>query len=195
MWDESHFRPERGFVGGYYMLVFHMGLYGLAASLDPKGWGRKYVSMLENYQYIAGSSMVGEDMPTPVNSVSVDRDETDQYGKPIPHIHQDDHPNDHVMRNHYLKQISAVYDAAGAREMTEWRAYPTGHNLGTCRMSDNPRDGVVNSFGQSHDTPNLFISDGSQFTTSAAANPTLTIIALTIRQAEYIADKMRGNEI
>ena len=33
VWDEAHFKPERGFVGGYYMLVFHMGLYGLAAAL------------------------------------------------------------------------------------------------------------------------------------------------------------------
>ena len=195
VWDEAHFKPDRGFVGGYYMLVFHMGLYGLAAALDPKGWGHDYASILETYQYMAGSSMVGEDMPTPVNSVSLDGEGKDQHGKPIPHIHQDDHPNDHVMRNHYLKQISAIYDAAGAKSLTEWRAYPTGHNLGTCRMSENPRDGVVNSFGQAHDVANLFVSDGSQFTTGAAANPTLTIIALVMRQAEYIAERMRGNEI
>jgi choline dehydrogenase-like flavoprotein len=41
---------------------------------------------------------------------------------------------------------------------------------------------------------NLFISDVSQFTTSAAENPTLTIVALAIRQPEYIAAEMgRGN--
>ena len=45
-----------------------------------------------------------------------------------------------------------------------------------CR--ENPRDGVVNKWGQTHDIPNLFISDGSQFTTGAAENPTLTIVAL-----------------
>ena len=195
VWDEAPFNPKRGFVGGYYMLVFHMGLYGLAAALDPKGWGKSYSSILENYEFMAGSSMVGEDMPTPLNYISLETDTLDHHGKPIPHVHQDDHINDHTMRNHYLKQISSVYDAAGAKSLTEWRAYPTGHNLGTCRMSESPRDGVVNSFGQSHDIPNLFISDGSQFTTGAAANPTLTIIALVIRQAEYIADKMRSNEI
>ena len=62
-------------------------------------------------------------------------------------------------------------------------------------MADNPRDGVVNRWGQSHDLANLFISDGSQFTTSGAANPTLTIVALAIRQAKYIAEAMRGNEL
>jgi choline dehydrogenase-like flavoprotein len=68
--------------------------------------------------------------------------------------------------------------------------YPSTHNLGICRMSEHPRDGVCNKFGQAHDVRNLFISDGSQFTTGGAENPTLTIVSLAIRQAEYIADEM-----
>ena len=62
-------------------------------------------------------------------------------------------------------------------------------------MSDNPRDGVVNKFGQTHDITNLFVSDGSQFTTGAAENPTLTIVALAIRQADYIAKQMNQGTI
>ncbi|MHA6616688.1 GMC oxidoreductase [Pseudonocardia sp. DLS-67] len=58
-------------------------------------------------------------------------------------------------------------------------------------MSGRPRDGVVDRFGRAHDVPNLFVSDGSVFTTDAAANPTLTIVALAIRQAEYIATEFR----
>jgi len=54
---------------------------------------------------------------------------------------------------------------------------------------------VCNGFGQTHDIANLFISDGSQFTTSAAENPTLTIVALAIRQAEYIAEQMGARNI
>jgi choline dehydrogenase-like flavoprotein len=61
-------------------------------------------------------------------------------------------------------------------------------------MSANARDGVVNRWGQTHDISNLFISDGSQFTTGAAENPTLTIVALAIRQADHIASEMaKGN--
>lgn len=56
------------------------------------------------------------------------------------------------------------------------------HNLGTCRMSDDPDTGVVNAWGRAHEIDNLFISDGSQFTTSTCENPTLTIVALGIRQ-------------
>ena len=63
-------------------------------------------------------------------------------------------------------------------------------------MSERPEDGVVNAFGQAHDVPNLFVSRRlSQFTTGAAANPTLTIVALAIRQAEYIAEQLRTGAI
>ncbi len=62
-------------------------------------------------------------------------------------------------------------------------------------MSANKRDGVVNKWGQSHDIKNLFVSDGSQFTTGASENPTLTIVALAIRQAEFIERGLRTKEI
>ena len=61
-------------------------------------------------------------------------------------------------------------------------------------MSEKPGEGVVNAFGQTHDIANLFISDGSQFSSNNAGNPTLTIVTLAIRQAEYIAEQMRKNE-
>jgi choline dehydrogenase-like flavoprotein len=62
-------------------------------------------------------------------------------------------------------------------------------------MSANPRDGVVNKFGQTHEVKNLFISDGSQFSSGGACNPTLTIVALSIRQAENMSGMMNRNEI
>ena len=55
-------------------------------------------------------------------------------------------------------------------------------------------DSVVDKWGRSHDIANLFVSDGSQFTTGGAENQTLTIVALAIRQVEHIADEMaKGN--
>jgi choline dehydrogenase-like flavoprotein len=56
-------------------------------------------------------------------------------------------------------------------------------------------DGVVNGIEQSHDIKNLFVSDGSQFTTGGAENPTLTIVTLAIRQADYIAEQMTTKAI
>ncbi|NBT78474.1 MAG: GMC family oxidoreductase, partial [Betaproteobacteria bacterium] len=56
-------------------------------------------------------------------------------------------------------------------------------------------EGVVNKWGQTHDIDNLFISDGSQFTSGGAENPTLTIVTLAIRQADYIAKQMTARAI
>jgi choline dehydrogenase-like flavoprotein len=73
--------------------------------------------------------------------------------------------------------------------------YPSTHNLGTNRMSARAKDGVVNKFGQTHDVKNLFVSDGSQFTSGAACNPTLTIVALAIRQAETMSGMLSRGEV
>ena len=92
-------------------------------------------------------------------------------------------------------QGERVYQAAGAIKTYRTPPYPSTHNLGTCRLSANARDGVANKWGQTHDIPNLFISDGSQFTTGGAENPTLTIVTLAIRQADYIAKQMTERAI
>ena len=110
-------------------------------------------------------------------------------------MHFDDHANDVAMRNHAYGQGRALYEAVGATRVFPTPPYPSTHNLGTNRMSEKPRDGVVNKHGQTHDISNLFIADGSQFTTGGAENPTLTIVSLAIRQGEFIADQMKANTI
>jgi choline dehydrogenase-like flavoprotein len=138
---------------------------------------------------------VGEDMPQESNCVTLHPTEQDQFGMPIPNVHFDDHANDIAMRNHAYKRGAIVYDAVGATRIIRVPPGPSSHNLGTCRQSARQQDGVCNKWGQAHDIKNLFISDGSQFTTSAAANPTLTIVALAIRQADYIAAEMTKQNI
>jgi choline dehydrogenase-like flavoprotein len=178
--DESRNDPKRGFVGGYHMETISLGIPFLAAFLIPGAWGRDYTRLLEGYSNMAGMWLVGEDMPRPTNRITLHPTEKDQFGLPIPDVHYDDHANDIAMRNNAFKQGDAVYQAVEAIRTIEVPPYPSTHNLGTCRMSDNPRDGVCNKFGQTHDIANLFISDGSQFTTSGAENPTLTIVTLAI---------------
>jgi len=193
--DESRLDPSRGFVGGYEMETLSLGLPFLAAFLDPGAWGKDFTSALDLYENTAGMWIVGEDMPQEKNGVTLHKTEKDQHGLPIPNVHFDDHPNDIAMRSHAYKSGTAVYDAVGAVRVVETPPYPSTHNLGTNRMSENARDGVVNKHGQAHDIKNLFVSDGSQFTTGGAENPTLTIVTLAIRQADYIADQMGKKEI
>ena len=193
--DESRNDPARGFVGGYEMETLSLGVPFMAAFLSPGAWGRDFTWSMERYDHMAGLWIVGEDMPQETNAVSLNTDEKDQYGMPVPNVHFDDHPNDVALRNHAYKQGTAVYQAVGAVKVHEVPPYPSTHNLGTCRMSADAKDGVCNKFGQAHDIANLFISDGSQFTTGGAENPTLTIVTLAIRQADYIADQLSKNEI
>lgn len=193
--DESRHDTSRGFVGGYEMETLSLGLPFMAAFLDPGAWGRDFTRALDMYENMAGMWLVGEDMPQESNAVTLHPTEKDQYGLPVPNVHFDDHANDLAMRNHAFKQGGALYQSVGAIRVIETPPYPSTHNLGTNRMSERPQDGVVNKWGQTHDIKNLFVSDGSQFTTGGAENPTLTIVSLAIRQAEYIADQMAKNEI
>jgi choline dehydrogenase-like flavoprotein len=193
--DEAGNDPKRGFVGGYELETLSLGIPFLAAFLEPGAWGREFTSALDAYPNMAGLWIVGEDMPQENNRVTLHPVEKDKWGLPVPDVHFGDHPNDTAMRNHAYKQGKAIYEAVGAKRTFLTPPYPSTHNLGTCRMSEKPGDGVCNKWGQAHDIKNLFISDGSQFTTGAAENPTLTIVALAIRQADYIADQMTKNAI
>ena len=90
------------------------------------------------------------------------------------------------MRTYAYEKAEALYKAVGAVQTWRTPPYPSTHNLGTNRMSKKAKDGVVNRWGRSHDIKNLFIADGSVMTTGAAANPTLTITALSIRFSEEV---------
>ncbi|MCI9888119.1 GMC family oxidoreductase [Micrococcales bacterium 31B] len=189
--DESKHDTNRGFAGGYYMEPIALGPAFLAKFLDPGDWGADFAAFMDRYAYTAGMWLVGEDMPQETNRVSLDPAVKDAHGIPVAHVHFDDHPNDVAMREHAYAQSTALYEAVGAHTTRRTPPYPSTHNLGTARMSAAAADGVVDGWGRAHDVPNLFISDGSVFTTGAAANPTLTIVTLAIRQAEYIAEQLR----
>jgi choline dehydrogenase-like flavoprotein len=63
--------------------------------------------------------------------------------------------------------------------------------MGTTRMASDPRRGVTDGFGRVHGLPNLHIAGSSLFPTGGWANPTLTILALSLRTADRIADELR----
>ena len=193
--DECRDDPSRGFAGGFLVTTAAYGLPFYGAFLDPMRWGRELTSWIEAYDHLACTVVVGEDMAMETNRVQLHETEKDQYGLPIPRLHLDDHANDFAMKNYSLKKLREVYDAAGARRMREGPTLPSSHNLGTCRMSARPEDGVVDGWGRGHEVANLFVSDGSQFASSMGGNPTLTIVALAIRQADHIAETMARGEL
>ena len=193
--DEARHDTKRGFAGGYELETLSLGVPFMAAFLNPGGWGSEFTEYMDNYTHLAGMWLVGEDMPRETNRVTLNKDVKDKYGSAAPNVHFDDHDNDIAMRNHAFTQGEKVYQAAGAIKTFRTPPYPSTHNLGTCRMGASVKDSVCNSFGQTHDVANLFISDGSQFTTGGAENPTLTIVTLAIRQADQIAKMMSARSI
>ncbi len=193
--DFARHDPARGFSGGYYIELNSMGLPSTAAFLDPGWWGRDFASVIEQYANMAGLFMTGEDMPQAGNRVTLNSAELDAFGVPVANLHYDDHPNDLALRNHGYKTLTAIHRAAGATRSIEAPAYPASHNLGWNRMSARPEDGVVDCWGRTHEVPNLFIADGSQFASGGACNPTLTIVALAIRQAAFIERALSAREL
>jgi choline dehydrogenase-like flavoprotein len=69
------------------------------------------------------------------------------------------------------------------------------HELGTCRMGDDPHTSVLNKWNQSHDIKNLFVVDGSSFVSGGWQNPTMTILALSMRASEHLAEQMRQGNV
>jgi choline dehydrogenase-like flavoprotein len=80
---------------------------------------------------------------------------------------------------------------------TSWPSFTGGgwHHMGTTRMSADPKDGVVDSNCKVHTVGNLFIAGASCYATSAAPNPTLTLIALTIRLSDHLKKKIKEREV
>lgn len=193
--DEAINDPRRGFVGGYRIELLALDLPTLPLVGLPYGWGRDFASIMENYRNMAGMFINGEDLPRGENRITLNSGVKDGFGLPVANVHVDEHSNDQAMRKHAQGQMSKMYDAVGAKRIVLGPTPPATHNLGTARMSADPRDGVTNAWGQTHDIPNLFISDGSVLSTPGSANPTLTIVALALRQAEHIAQQMTRADI
>lgn len=187
--DEQYHKPERGFAGGYIIETLSLDPWNLSNILG--GWGRDHGAFMDDYTHVAGAFVTGEDPPQASNRITLHETERDANGLPVPVLTYADHANTHAMRAHSMTMLRQMYESLGSTDFRGGDVPLGAHNMGVARMSANPADGVTNRWGQVHDIDNLFVSDGSVFSTSAAANPTLSIVALAIRQADHIAERMQ----
>jgi choline dehydrogenase-like flavoprotein len=67
------------------------------------------------------------------------------------------------------------------------------HHMGTTRMADDPKKGVVNANCQVHGIENLFVAGSACYATSGAPNPTLTLVALSLRLSDHVKGKLTAN--
>ena len=160
-------------------------------------WGSAFKDyMRKRFGHVAGLNLNGEQLPDERNCVALDPEVKDAYGIPVPHITFEPRKNDRLMLDAMKRNTRDLYDAAGAIKILHisYKAGGSAHNMGTCRMGNDPAASVVNSFCQSHDVPNLFIIDGSCFVTGGTANPSLTIHAIALRASLYIVEEgKKGN--
>jgi choline dehydrogenase-like flavoprotein len=77
-------------------------------------------------------------------------------------------------------------------EMTRYGAYG-GHHIGTARMGSDPRSSVVDADCRVHGVGNLYIAGSATFPTSSQANPTLTLVALSLRLAATLRCLVRAD--
>lgn len=193
--DETRHDPARGFAGGYMIEAVALHPTSLALLLDPQGWGKDYAAFLGAYDHLAGVLMIGEDLPRADNRITLDPTVKDAHGRPVARVHVEEHPSADAMRRHGWGRAEAILKAAGALEVRHGIPFSATHCLGTARMSADPAKGVTDRFGRSHEIDNLFIADGSLLTSSGAENPTLTIVALALRQADHLSRQLASGAL
>jgi choline dehydrogenase-like flavoprotein len=137
-------------------------------------------------------------LPVPTNTVTLDPDHRDRWGRPGLRLTYLDHPDDMKAKRWFRDRTHALMEAAGAAQVWDQpvtRIDGGVHLLGTARMGNDPKTSVVDRYHRAHDVPNLFVCDGSSFVTSGRGQPTMTIQALAFRAAEHIARFARSHAV
>jgi len=194
--DETRHDTARGFSGGFQLHTVPLTPRTLGTMMTPARWGRDLASALEQYRNFAMLLVMGEDMPMADNRISLHPKRKDNYGLPVPVVNYQHHPNNHAMQKYALEVSRRLYQSLGAKQVYELvDVFPATHNMGVTRMGDDPKHSVCNKWGRTHDIENLFISDGSLFPTASCENPTITIVALVLRQADHIVELIKQGAV
>jgi len=188
---------EKNFIRGYAFDIY------TGSTPDAKYfplWGEDLQKALDSHRGAAiTTTIMGEVLPRFENQVSIDPKVKDAWGIPVLNIQCRYTDNEFNMAKDAVTTISEVCKESGFEVLNgNDKMFPPGysiHEVGTCRMGDNPKTSVLNKWNQSHDIKNLFVVDGSSFVTGGSQNPTMTILALSMRASEYLAEQMRKGEL
>jgi choline dehydrogenase-like flavoprotein len=132
------------------------------------------------------------------NRVTIDPNKVDAWGIPVLHVDCTHGDNERTMAKDALEAIREMVTAAGFQiQYANSTPAPPGfciHEVGTARMGADPKKSFLNKWNQSWDVKNVFVTDGSCFVSQGCQNPTLTMMAITARACDYLADEAkRGN--
>jgi choline dehydrogenase-like flavoprotein len=131
-------------------------------------------------------AMIVEDLPYPVNYVSA------KAGSEEDILCTYRYPDElrlraQIMRDEFKRAVDPVLDVRPLEPLGELNL---SHACGTCRFGDNPKTSVLDSDNRAHDLDNLYILDASFFPSSGGINPSLTIVANSLRATDKIAKRL-----
>jgi len=191
--EDTHRPKDADFVGGY--LLQSIGImpvtYASQMARECGFWGEALRTRMRFYNHAAGINLHGECLPSDGNYLELSA-ERDGRGLPKPLVHFTMGENERRLCAHGDAMMRAIWSAAGGSHI--WSLPRTAHAIGTCRMGDDPDEAVVDSDGRSFDIPNLYVSDNSTFPSALSANPSLTVMALSLRIADRFLERRKNQE-
>lgn len=171
--------------------------YGYQGGSSPQfnfsapGFGKTYKDAVHQSHWNASFGVWGECLARMENFVEIDKDRRDVYGIPILKINAAYGDNDKALYLDGQQQAAELLEAAGAKDVKIVGEYnPPGsciHEIGTARMGTSAKTSVLNRYNQAWDVENVFVTDGASWVSSGCQNPTLTMMAVTVRACDYIA--------
>lgn len=156
-------------------------------------------SIRDSYPARVYLGTAGEMLARYENRVEIDPDGVvDAWGIPVLKMHVTHSDNERAILHDGMNASAEILAAAGAKDIAPHEILIAPgrmiHEIGTCRMGNDLKKSVLNQFNQMHEAKNVFVTDGSAFVSSANQNPTLTILALTIRACDFLVEELkRGN--
>ena len=180
--DES-----RGFARGFSIQTVSPLPIGWAEHVLADGhFGAALREYMRDYNHWAVIGVLNELLPQPENRVTL-ADERDEYGMPVARFDHSRSANDERNMEYSKGVIKGILESAGAQDTLTIDRY--AHLIGGARMGTSPRNSVVDADQRAWAVANLLVADGSVCPTQGAANPALTIMALSSRLAQRLADK------
>ncbi|TPV61793.1 GMC family oxidoreductase [Aestuariibacter sp. GS-14] len=139
-----------------------------------------------------------ESLPVASNRIRL-ADKKDKWGLPLLDISLKHGDNEHKLLKDAAQQARAMLGLTKSEILASFdepeNAGSAVHEMGGARMGSDARTSVVNKWNQTHDIPNLFITDGAAMSSSANQNPSLTYMAFTARAAAYAANKVKNGQL